>query len=423
VNDQQHSPAFGRGPSRQDGTIITMPQRDAAAALGIAPNIQEAVAKPSRRSRHARNRFVVIGHFLLTLAVLGTVAAAGATYFGKAMFEQKGPLAADTIFVVERNANLRGIAGQLKSAGIVSNEHIFHYGVRLNGNTGNLKAGEYKLAAGASMRDVMDAIVSGRSVQYAVTIPEGLTVEQAWERIASNESLTGEMPAALPAEGMLIADTYNFPRGSSRENVVARMQELQKALVEDIWEKRAPDLPIKDVNEFVTLASIVEKETAIAEERPRVAAVFINRLRQGMRLQSDPTIIYGIFGGAGKPADRPIYKSDIEKPTPYNTYTIDGLPPGPIAIPGRAALEAVANPITTKDLFFVADGTGGHVFAETYDEHNANVIAWRKIEAERAKAAKAEAAAEAAAANEKPAGDQAEGASGKSDRNSGGQSN
>ena len=148
------------------------------------------------------------------------------------------------------------------------------------------------------------------------------------------------------------------------------------------------NLPVQNVNEFVTLASIVEKETGIASERPMVAAVFINRLNQGMRLQSDPTIIYGIFGGAGKPSDRPIFKSDIENPTPYNTYAIDGLPVGPIAIPGRAALEAVANPPASRNLFFVADGTGGHVFAETLDEHNANVVKWRRIEKEREDAAK-----------------------------------
>lgn len=169
----------------------------------------------------------------------------------------------------------------------------------------------------------------------------------------------------------------------------------QKALVQQIWEKRDPDLPVSTIEEFVTLASIVEKETGRADERPRVASVFINRLEKGMRLQSDPTIIYGIFGGEGKPADRAILRSDLDKQTPYNTYLIKGLPPTPIANPGRAALEAVANPSRTPELYFVADGTGGHVFAETLDEHNANVRRWRKLEAERAaEAAKATEAAE-----------------------------
>ena len=162
----------------------------------------------------------------------------------------------------------------------------------------------------------------------------------------------------------------------------------QKKLVEDVWARRQPNLPVKDVNEFVTLASIVEKETGKADERPRVAGVFINRLNKGMRLQSDPTIIYGIYGGRGKPADVPIRKSDLEKQTPYNTYQIDGLPPTPIANPGKDALEAVANPSQTEDLFFVADGTGGHVFAATLDEHNENVARWRKVEAKAAEDAK-----------------------------------
>ncbi len=186
---------------------------------------------------------------------------------------------------------------------------------------------------------------------------------------------------------MLAADTIRFTRGMQRQEVVARLSADQKTLVDGIWARRAADLPLKDINEFVTLASIVEKETGRGDERSRVASVFINRLGKNMRLQSDPTIVYGIFGGEGKPADRPIYRSDIDKPTPYNTYTINGLPPGPIAIPGRASLEAVANPSKTDDLYFVADGTGGHAFARTLEDHNANVARWRQIERQRAAAA------------------------------------
>jgi UPF0755 protein len=194
----------------------------------------------------------------------------------------------------------------------------------------------------------------------------------------------------LPAEGSIATDTIRFTRGAKRQDIIDKLTADQKALVERIWAGRAPDLPLADINEFVTLASIVEKETGRADERSRVASVFINRLRKKMRLQSDPTIIYGIFGGKGKPADRPIYRSDIDKPTPYNTYTIPGLPPGPIANPGRASLEAVANPSVTQDLYFVADGTGGHVFAATLDEHNENVAryrAWQRQQEEAAKAA------------------------------------
>ena len=177
-----------------------------------------------------------------------------------------------------------------------------------------------------------------------------------------------------------MANTVNFTRGTTREQIVKRLREGQQKLVADIWAKRSADLPIKNINDFVTLASIVEKETGIPSERPQVAAVFYNRLEKNMRLQSDPTVIYGLFGGKGKPSDRPIYQSDLDKETPYNTYKINGLPPTPIANPGKDALEAVANPPKTDALYFVADGTGGHVFSKTLDEHNANVRKWRALQ-------------------------------------------
>jgi UPF0755 protein len=230
----------------------------------------------------------------------------------------------------------------------------------------------------------MKLLQSGKSILYSLTIPEGLTVQQALKRLAENEALSGDMPTDIPPEGSLATDTQRFTRGTPRKDVLAKMQEQQAAMIAEIWAKRQPDLPIADVNEFVTLASIVEKETGVAAERPHVASVFVNRLRKGMRLQSDPTIIYGLFGGAGKPADRPIFQSDIEKSTPYNTYVIKGLPPTPIANPGRAALEATANPLQTDDLYFVADGTGGHVFASTLEEHNKNVAKWRAIQKKQA---------------------------------------
>jgi UPF0755 protein len=230
------------------------------------------------------------------------------------------------------------------------------------------------------MRDVMNILISGKSIMYPLTVPEGLTVKQIFDRISADPILVGDMPKDFPPEGSLFTDTLHFTRGTSRTEIIDRMVASQKKLVDDIWAKRGPDLPVKDRNQFVTLASIVEKETGIASERPHVASVFVNRLNKNMRLQSDPTIIYGLFGGAGKPSDRPIFKSDIEKPTPYNTYVINGLPPTPIANPGKAALEAVANPLDTQDLYFVADGTGGHVFSKTLQEHNANVRKWRNVE-------------------------------------------
>jgi UPF0755 protein len=236
-----------------------------------------------------------------------------------------------------------------------------------------------------------------------LTIPEGLTVEQAFERIAAQEELVGDMPATLPPEGSLATDTLRFTRGMTRQQMINRLVADQKKLVNQIWTHRAPDLPLADINEFVTLASIVEKETGKPDERSRIAAVFLNRLEKGMRLQSDPTIIYGLFGGKGKPTGRPIYQSDIDKPTPYNTYLIKGLPPGPIANPGRASLEAVANPSKVEDLYFVADGTGGHVFAATLAEHNDNVARYRAYQKKQAEEA-------AKAATQKPDDEQGNGA-------------
>jgi UPF0755 protein len=230
----------------------------------------------------------------------------------------------------------------------------------------------------ASLRDVIGTIVEGKVVQHAVTIPEGLTSEQIVARLSENDIFSGTV-RELPREGTLLPETYKFPRGTPREQVVSRMQQAQKRVVAEIWERRTPDLPIKTTEQLVTLASIVEKETGKPDERSRVAAVFVNRLRQKIKLQSDPTIIYGLVGGKGT-LGRPIKRSEIQQPSPYNTYVIDGLPPGPIANPGRASLEAAANPARPRDLFFVADGTGGHAFSDSYDQHQKNVAKLRTME-------------------------------------------
>ncbi len=335
---------------------------------------------PVRRSRQSRNQFVVFLNFLFSAIVLVTLAAAVAVYMGKRAFDEPGPLAHTDTVLIKPGTSTTDIASQLERQDMISDARIFRLGLRAYGGDATLKAGEYEIAARASMRDIMELLQSGKSVQYALTIPEGMTVEQAFLRIAATEELEGSMPEALPAEGSLATDTLKFTRGAKRQDIIDKLTADQKALVERIWNNRVDGLPIKDVNEFVTLASIVEKETGRADERPRVAAVFINRLKKRMRLQSDPTIIYGMFGGKGRPEGRPIYRSDIDTPTPYNTYTIDALPPGPIANPGRAALEAVANPSQTDELYFVADGTGGHVFARTLEEHNENVARLRAFE-------------------------------------------
>jgi UPF0755 protein len=241
-----------------------------------------------------------------------------------------------------------------------------------------LKPGEYSFQKNASLRDVIGTIVEGKVVQHAVTIPEGLTSEQIVARLSENEIFAGAVKE-MPREGTLLPETYKFPRGTTRDQVIQRMQQTQKRVLVEIWERRNPDIPIKTPEQLVTLASIVEKETGKADERTRVAAVFINRLRQRIKLQSDPTIIYGLVGGKGT-LGRPIKRSEIQQPSPYNTYVVDGLPPGPIANPGRASLEAAANPARTRDLFFVADGTGGHAFTETYDQHQKNVAKLRTME-------------------------------------------
>jgi UPF0755 protein len=362
---------------------------------------ERGVPPPPKRSRQSRNQFVVFLNFLVSSFVFVLVVLALAFYLGKREFEGPGPTATAETVLIKPNTGVREIASLLESQGLISDARIFLVGLRVHGADGKLKAGEYEIKAGASMREIMELLESGRSVLYSLTIPEGLTVAQVFDRIANTPELSGEMPGELPPEGSLAADTLRFTRGLSRQEVVAKLKADQEQLVRSIWERRAPDLPIEDIDEFITLASIVEKETGRADERSRVAGVFINRLRAGMRLQSDPTVIYGIFGGAGKPADRPIYRSDLEKETPYNTYRVAGLPPTPIAIPGRASLEAVANPSRTDELYFVADGTGGHVFATTLKEHNENVARWRRIERERAAAAAA-AASEPVEGGEEP---------------------
>ena len=355
---------------------------------------------PPKRSRASRSQIVVFMNFVVTSAIFAILVAGVALYVGKREFDGPGPSTTTTNFMVRPNTGVAEIADQLERRGLISDSRIFRLGVRAYDHDSGLKAGEYEIKAGASMRDIMELLESGKSVLASLTIPEGLTVEQAFRRIAEHEALTGDMPAEIPPEGSLIADTQRFTRGATRQQIIDKMTADQKRLVENIWKRRVSGLPLADINEFVTLASIVEKETGITDERSRVAAVFINRLNKGMRLQSDPTILYGLFGGKGRPADRPIYQSDIDKPTPYNTYVINGLPPGPIANPGRESLEAVANPSKTKDLYFVADGTGGHVFAATLEEHNENVARWRKVQKKQAEeAAKAEAAKGEAGSN------------------------
>lgn len=338
------------------------------------------VPLPPKRSKSAKGNFIVFMNFVMSCLVLVVLGAGLVFLYGKSVFESAGPLTEPQTVVIKEGSSLSQISSKLLSNDVIDNGWIFSQGVKAHKAQSSMKAGEYIFQPQMSMYDVMETIRSGKGILHKVTLPEGLTVFQIFERLAKHEILEGPLPETLPPEGSLMPDTYPFQRGTTRAEVIERMKVAQQTFLAEIWEKRVPDLPISTPEELVTLASIVEKETGKADERPRVASVFINRLNRGMKLQSDPTILYGIFGGEGKPSDRPIYKSDIETPTPYNTYTIPALPPGPIANPGRAAMEAVANPSRTDDIFFVANGTGGHVFAKTLDEHNQNVARWRQIE-------------------------------------------
>ncbi|MGO7038843.1 MULTISPECIES: endolytic transglycosylase MltG [Rhizobium] len=344
----------------------------------------ERVPEPPKRSKKARGQVVLFLNFIMTMAVLVCVVAVIGFYYATSTYRNPGPLQTNTNFIVRNGAGLTEIASNLERNAIISDARIFRYLTATHLSAGeSLKAGEYEIKARASMRDIMELLKSGKSILYSVSFPEGLTVRQMFDRMLQDTVLEGDLPAALPTEGSLRPDTYKFSRGTKRSEIIEQMAAAQQKLVDQIWDKRDQSLPLRSKEEFVTLASIVEKETGVPDERAHVASVFLNRLGKGMRLQSDPTIIYGLFGGEGKPADRPIYQSDLKRDTPYNTYVIKGLPPTPIANPGKDALEAVANPWKTQDLYFVADGTGGHVFSATLEEHNANVKRWRKLEADK----------------------------------------
>jgi UPF0755 protein len=331
-----------------------------------------------RRSERGRGSFVTAANLILTISLLAMLGLGAGAHYATRAFDAPGPLQADANIVIPRGSGLRDVADRLESAGAIGNPTLFMAGVQLTGNRGKMQAGEYAFAAQSSMRQIMGKIATGDVVEHVITIPEGLTSQQIVQRLQAEELLTGPV-GEVPPEGSLLPETYQVVRGTTREQLLARMSAAQKKLLETVWEKRNRSVPVKTPHELVTLASIVEKETGVASERPHVASVFVNRLNKKMRIQSDPTIIYGLVGGKGT-LGRPILKSEILKPTPYNTYTIPALPPGPIANPGRASMEAVANPLETGDFYFVADGTGGHAFAATYAEHRKNVARWRAVD-------------------------------------------
>ena len=339
----------------------------------------EQVPPPPKRSERARNPFVIVGNAIITIVLVLMIGVGFGYVYGKKLIEAPGPLLEDKVVNIPARAGKRDIADTLQREGVIDvNPWAFVGSVFALRASSELKPGEYSFQKNASLRDVIATMVEGKVVQHAVTIPEGLTSEQIVARLSENDIFAGSLKE-VPREGTLLPETYKFPRGTTREQVIQRMQQTQKRVLAEIWERRNPEIPVKSPEQLVTLASIVEKETGKSDERSRVAAVFVNRLRQKIKLQSDPTIIYGLVGGKGT-LGRPIKRSEIQQPSPYNTYVVDGLPPGPIANPGRASLEAAANPARTRDLFFVADGTGGHTFTETYDQHQKNVAKLRTLE-------------------------------------------
>ncbi len=336
-------------------------------------------APPPKVRRRRRSPFLSMLSGLFTVALVGAGVVGAGIAIVSNQSKAPGPLASDRTLIIPKESGLTEITELLQREGLIEHPLSFRIAAIVSGDWHKLKAGEYLFKARVSPQEILGVISSGKSVEYSITIPEGLTSEQIVERLRNNELLTGDI-AEVPKEGSILPDTYRFPRGFSRKGILDVMARSQVAVLRNI---RIPaGLPIKTTDELVILASIVEKETGRADERPRVAGVFINRLNQKMRLQSDPTIVYGLVGGKGT-LGRPIMRSEITQATPYNTYVINGLPPGPIANPGRAAMEAVVNHSRTKDLYFVADGSGGHAFAETLEQHNRNVGRWRQIETTR----------------------------------------
>ena len=322
-----------------------------------------------------RRLFRLLGVFLL----LGLIAVGGTFGWGYAQFTRPGPAQFDRSVVLAKGSGLKGIADRLAEAGVIDRPLVFRLGVRLAGSARSLRAGEFQFPAQTSMLGAAEILRLGIPVVRRMTVPEGLSSNQVVVLLQQTEGLRGEI-TNVPAEGTLLPETYHFSHGDERVVLLARMTGAMDTALAKLWPLRDQGLPFANPDEARVLAAMVEKETSLPEERPRIAGVFINRLRRGMRLQSDPTVVYGLTLGRA-PLGRALRRGDLDRPTPYNTYRISGLPPGPIANPGRAAIQAVLHPIASNDLYFVANGAGGHVFAPTFAQHRRNVRRWRRANA------------------------------------------
>lgn len=312
------------------------------------------------------------------ILVLATIAGLLAWSWAVQKFDAPGPNDAQVVVVLPPRSSLTQISAILEDAGLLEHGWLFSTSVRLNGMAHRLQAGEYAIPQNATMRMIMEQLASGRVLQHLITFPEGWEVPLIMARIEETDALAEELPPA-PPEGSLLPETYSFVRGHTRRELVARMRAAHDTALAELWEDRAPNLPFDTPGEAVILASIVEKETAIPREHGLVAGVFVNRLRKGMRLQSDPTVRYAMTV-AGTPLDRPLLRQDLKFASPYNTYVVHGLPPAPITNPGLAALRAALQPTETDALYFVANGSGGHAFATTLADHNRNVAQLRRLQ-------------------------------------------
>ena len=322
--------------------------------------------------------------FVIVIAIIAGGAAAYGWYWLQGEVAEPGPLAAEYEFTIESGEALASVANRLEAEGVIADKRILRLKARIDDVETDLKAGSYVVPAKASVAEILDQFIEGDVIEYRLTIPEGLTTAQILRRVEAADRLTGDMPEREFAEGVLLPDTYAFGANTTRTQFIERMEAAQQALLEELWPTRQEGLPIRTPEEAVILASIVEKETASADERPLVAGLFVGRLKKGMRLESDPTIIYGVSRGEPlynrQGQRRTLYRSEINRKTDWNTYQIDGLPITPISNPGRDAIAAVLDPPATDYVFFVADGKGGHLFAETYAEHKRNVAAYRAYE-------------------------------------------
>ncbi len=313
---------------------------------------------------------------LLTFLII--VCVSGVAFWGYTEFVKSGPLPGDKVVVIQRGVGIERIALTLARHNVIKVPIVLSLAARTISADKSLQAGEFSFPKNVSPRGVLDILQNGKQVVRRLTIAEGLTKAEILKILKNTEGLAGTVIAPVK-EGELLPETYHFTYGDSRNELAKRMQDGMNKVLLSLWARRAPNLPIENIEEALVLASIVEKETGRAAERARVAGVFINRLRLKMRLQSDPTVSYGITSGRGE-LGRALTRKDLKTPSRYNTYLIKGLPPGPIANPGQAALEAVLHPADTGELYFVADGSGGHAFARTLAEHNRNVARWRKIQ-------------------------------------------